>query len=200
MTKFKSRSIPKLPSEQAAAKLILLGCKNSSDFIKLCASRGEFAGKSRPDDVPSSPIQFYEEVTSWVDFFQTGRDYLVKNHIFDKVPTLAELREICIRQQIDTRVKYKDAVRRGWLGVNAPTNPEHYYGPAFTWKKLLADKNLRWWSFDEARAYMRQYDLKTINDWRDFCRKGLRPKGIPSIPATHYNEFTSWAHFLGAED
>ncbi|MCO4320358.1 hypothetical protein [Aliidiomarina quisquiliarum] len=198
MTKSKSRSVPKLPSEQAAAKLIMMGCQNSSDFLKLCAGREQFKGMERPADVPSQPTVYYDDIESWVDFFQRGREYLLSNHTIDDIPTYDELRQLCKKRQIDTKSKYKDAVRYGL--INAPMNPENYYVDEFEgWDALLADKNARWWSYEQARSYMKQYDLETINDWREFCRKGLRPKGIPSIPARHYEEFVSWRHFLGAE-
>lgn len=201
MTKSKSRSIPKLPSDQAAAKLILMGCHNSSAFNRLSAGRGEFEGKQRPADVPSQPLVYYTDVKNWMDFFQRGRDYLSEHHTFDSIPTFDELKRICKSKQIDTKTKYKDAVRAGLLGINVPKNPEYYYGSQFRgWDELLADRSERWWSYDEARSFMLQYKLENINDWRDFCRKGLRPKGIPSIPARHYAEFISWAHFLGVNE
>jgi len=57
----------------------------------------------------------------------------------------------------------------------------------------------QWRSFDEARKFVQTLGLKSGNEWRDYCKSGKKPDGIPSHAPTYYKNkgWISWGDFLG---
>jgi superfamily II DNA or RNA helicase len=59
------------------------------------------------------------------------------------------------------------------------------------WEKV---GRANWRSFEEARNYMRSTQLKTIYDWRKYCKSDQFPKDIPKAP-DHYYKSQGWVSF-----
>ena len=52
--------------------------------------------------------------------------------------------------------------------------------------------------FKAARAFVRKLKLKSVKEWREWCKSGMRPANIPGNPNTMYGgEFISYPDFLG---
>lgn len=52
--------------------------------------------------------------------------------------------------------------------------------------------------FDKAREYVRKLGLKSVTDWKGFCRSGNRPQDVPSNPNIAYrDEWKGWGNWLG---
>jgi len=199
--KSKSNTVTKLPSPEAAAKLIQIGCFSSSDFRLLCLGHGKFEGLERPPEVPYQPLVYYDEISSWQEFFDKGIAHLEKGGQIRSVVSLDNLTRLVHYHKISTKSAYREAVKSNALGVIAPREPESFYGEEFDWNTFLAPESGRFLDFEKARAVMKPYKLTNIVEWRKFCRDGKRPAGIPSIPPRAYEkQWVSWAHFLGAED
>lgn len=199
----RTNSVPKLPLAQAAAKLVLLGVRTRTDFENLCMGVGEFKNKQRPADVPRLPIRYYnDEVKYWVDFIEQGIEYLQAGGEVPQVPTLKELTLRVHALGIDTKNGYYSAAASGELGVSVPAHPDTLYSnESFDWETFLAKGKSRFTTFKHARELMKGTDMMTIRDWREYSRKGRRPRIIPSIPHKYYaDEWVSWPHFFSNED
>lgn len=199
MNRSKTNSVPKLTAEQTAAKLVLLGVTRSKDFEYLCSGKGKFEGMTRPANIPRSPMRFYkDEFTNWPDFLDKGVAYNKAEGFIPEVPTLQELTDLVHAKGIDTKNKLYAALDKRELGEMAPLNPETYYRcEGFKWESFLAPGKGQFVGFEEARELLKGSSMKSIRDWRAFCRKGKRPRVIPSIPSKYYeSEWVSWPHFF----
>jgi len=58
---------------------------------------------------------------------------------------------------------------------------------------------LKWRSFEEARTFVHQLDLKSKNEWVGWTKSGAKPDDIPANPARNYKEdgWISWGDWLG---
>lgn len=187
-----SRKMAKLPFEAAAVAVFRLGVKTSTQFERL---RSE---NKLPVEIPARPDMYYkEEWESWKSFLETG-DKLNRQ---GTVPTLRfsyELLKATMRRlAITSKEDYHKAILDGRLPSYAPADPEAEYPQEFEgWKVFLAE-DLTYISFSEAKRFISRFQLKNSFEWRNFCREGLRPKYIPSLPDRVYSEFTTWEDFLG---
>jgi hypothetical protein len=54
-------------------------------------------------------------------------------------------------------------------------------------------------SFSTARKLVKPLKIKDSREWRELCRQGARPHGVPYNPDRTYREqWISWNHFLNA--
>src|SRR5262249_49966067 len=58
---------------------------------------------------------------------------------------------------------------------------------------------VNWRPFEEARAFVRGLDLKSVREWEDYSKSGERPDDIPSNPSLVYKHWISWGNWLGRE-
>ena len=68
--------------------------------------------------------------------------------------------------------EYKDKGWKGfgdWLGTGA-----------------IANQNRSYKSFEEARSFVHQLQLKNKEEWQDWVKRGAKPENIPSIPRAVY--------------
>jgi hypothetical protein len=186
-----TRSVKKLPMDEAAALLRSLGIKTLSEFKSL-KQKGE-----RPPTIPANPETYYKDYPGWRIFISLGKD--IKSPDIS-TPTYAELKTLNFRFSIKTQQAYLNAIKEGTLPVGSPTNPESYFKEHWqSWNEFLAPKS-KFVSFDEARRYARQLGLKSSYEWRAFCRQGHKPEFIPVLPDRDYDEFISWHDFLIGDD
>jgi superfamily II DNA or RNA helicase len=64
------------------------------------------------------------------------------------------------------------------------------------WKDFLGNEYL---SFEEAREFARNLNLKSAKEWYKWFKRGVRPENIPTNPDRTYKDkgWKSWADFLG---
>jgi|SRR5690554_1776088 len=194
-----SRLVSKLPMNMAAAKLVKMGVETSYDFKLLTLREGRFEKVSRPYDVPGNPATFYENFTSWEHFIQAGRDYLDSGKEVPEIPSYEEMKKILKEHKVDTRQKFKQLLKNKHIVPSAPKAPERYYADSWEgWDEFLAP-NSRFLPYEEAKKIVREFRLLSSAHWRELCRRGARPEGIPSLPHRDYPEFEGWPEFLGYE-
>jgi hypothetical protein len=71
-----------------------------------------------------------------------------------------------------------------------------------TWNDFLGTENKfgelkTYRPYEEAIAFVHKQQLKTYEDWKQFCHDGKRPPDIPSRPDMYYSKWISWNHWLG---
>ena len=64
-----------------------------------------------------------------------------------------------------------------------------------TWDKLA---KLTWMPFEEARDYVNQIGLKTVDEWREYSKSILKPFDIPVAPHHVYKEWSTYGDWLGS--
>jgi hypothetical protein len=64
------------------------------------------------------------------------------------------------------------------------------------WEKVA---KVNWRAFEEARACVHNFKLKSANEWRDYCKSGEIPGDIPIAPNEYYKYtgWTTWGDWLG---
>src|SRR6266516_1270518 len=65
-------------------------------------------------------------------------------------------------------------------------------------KEDIKTKARIWRPFSQARAFVHTLRLKSVDEWRDYCKSGKRPLDIPSNPNQVYrSEYKSMGDWLG---
>jgi len=76
-----------------------------------------------------------------------------------------------------------------------PDNPQSYYRER-GWKGYRDFYGNEYISFDEAKNFVRDLNLKNREEWRGYCKSGEKPKNIPAAPNMIYNDewkgFNDW--------
>jgi hypothetical protein len=141
--------------------------------------------------LPLSPANAYA-YKGWKNFRHfLGREYLSfkKARIF--------VRSLNLKNRED----WIEYCRRGEKPDNIPTNPHHVYKNKGWrgWKDFLFGAYL---SFEEAREFVRRLRLKSIREWRDYCKSGKRPINIPLSSSVYYKNrgWINWGDFLGKQN
>jgi hypothetical protein len=65
--------------------------------------------------------------------------------------------------------------------------------------EIVSNKDKEFLEYEDAVLLVRKVNLKSNNEWREYCNSGLKPKNIPSNPDTYYknNGWVSWSDWLG---
>jgi superfamily II DNA or RNA helicase len=159
----------------------------------------------KPSDIPAAPWQVYAEAgwSGWGDWLGTGRRR-GGWRAFDEARDYA--RKLNLKSITEWRVRAKDrnSANANRLPDDIPTNPDSVYKEAgwVGWSDWLGTRRFVAQSlrpFKEARAFVRQLDLKSAADWRRYCARGERPADIPSHPHLVYAKtgWSSWGDWLG---
>ena len=87
-----------------------------------------------------------------------------------------------------------------------PTNPNRTYAET-GWAGMadwlgtdtVATYLREYLSFEKARASVRDLNLKSETEWREYCRSGKRPSYLPASPRTVYanDGWAGWSDWLG---
>ncbi|MGY5151892.1 MAG: integrase repeat-containing protein [Candidatus Nitrosopumilus sp. bin_6a] len=157
-----------------------------------------------PKDIPRAPDQKYKkEWISWGDFLGTNkiatnfRDYLKFEDArkFVKKLNISSANEWRAYCKSDNKPKnipsvpYKTYKNKGWIG----------------WGDWLGTKNMsgkdmssQFLSYEDAREFVKKFDLDTGSDWKKFIQTNNIPDKIPRAPNLAYkNKWEGWQKFLG---
>ena len=176
-----------------------LNFKNSTEWREWCKSG------NKPENIPVTPEKVYKDKgwKGWGDFLGTGfvatqnREYL----------SFEEAREIVFSLNVESKSKWAEIVKSKQLPNGIPHKPDYIYKGKgwkgwgdFLGSGTIAPKNREFISFEEAREYVRNLNLKTIKEWIELSKSGIKPSNIPANPAQTYKNkgWISWRDFLGS--
>jgi superfamily II DNA or RNA helicase len=191
-----------LPFTEARAFVHSLRLKNNVEWRRF--TRGQLPEKGMlPLNIPANPIQTYA-TKGWKgigDWLGTGR---IAN--FDKIyrpyeEARAFVHTLKIKNESEWRKFCKGQYpEKGNLPADIPTNPHRTYAKK-GWKGMgdwlgtgtIASRDMVYRAFEEARSFVHTLKLKSLEDWRCFCRgqlpeKGTLPCDIPSNPQQPYKK------------
>lgn len=193
-----TRSFKKLSMEEAAAYIYGMGIKSYAEFQQLSKDG------LRPPFLPSALYSYYPDYPGWEEFLKLG-ETLSRRKPQDEQPASAftidyyELKHIVKTKRISSVYAFHKARRNNELPLGTPPYPEKFYPEFEGWDEFLSSEPSRL-SYEDAKALIHPFKLKSGYQWRNFCREGLKPDGIPVLPDRDYAEFISWADFLGFDE
>lgn len=200
---------------QAREFVKTLGLRTLADWLNFCES-----GR-KPDDIPDYPYEVYrDDWLGWSHWFgsdepttpppgQAPHDNIpYVNRPFPEAKRFA--RELGLKSEREWRVYCRSGSKpediptwpfityryTGWAGWADFLGPQYVRLPPDVKRDVRRrDKSFR--PFVEAREIARALSLKNQRQWRELCRSGKRPPGIPADPARIYPDWQGWPDFLG---
>lgn len=116
--------------------------------------------------------------------YTCNNEFLKKEDLLDKIEELKDIKSVCeyfncsINKIINYCKKY-NITNKGFTRN----------------KKLSKDDYM---TLSESKKYMIKFGLKSKKEWVDFCKRGERPKNIPSNPFLFYkDDWVSYGDWLG---
>ena len=154
----------------------------------------------KPHDIPAGPSAVYENDgwAGWGDWLGTGRVARPEYRPFKKARAFAR------GLGLKSTTEWLSYCRSGKAPSDIPTHPERAYADD-GWAGMgdwlgsgrVAPGGHR--SFENARAYVRGLNLKSVAEWLDHRRSGKKPADIPvGASAVYTNDgWIGWGDWLG---
>jgi hypothetical protein len=157
----------------------------------------------RPDDIPSTPDKAYKDSwISWGDFLGTGNIATYNR----KFRSFEDAREFARDLKLNSQSDWENLCKSGEKPDDIPSLPSFFYKDFgwISWGDFLgtgnvATRNKKFRSFEKARLFVRNLNLNSWSDWREWCKSGERPKDIPAHPNIIYKDsgWVSLGDWLG---
>ena len=171
------------PFEEARAFVRTLGLKNANEWRAYCRSA------KRPSDIPATPYGVYADA-GWVSFNDwLGQDWR----------PFREARAFARTLGFKSSTEWRAYCRSGKKPNDIPKSPVDVYADdGWTdwgdWLGYELSRRSEPRPFKKARAFVQKLKLKSIAEWRAYCRSGKKPKDIPAGPESIYAD-AGWAGF-----
>lgn len=179
-----------LPFEKAkifARSLKIRGCKEWLEY----ANSGKI-----PAYIPFHPNRIYKN-QGWVGW----KDFLGKSFV-----SLEKAHKYALSLKLNSYRQWRKLVISNKIPENIPKSPDQVYKNQGwkNWGDFLGTGNISLCSkiyrpFKQARKYVRELNLRSITQWREYCKSGNRPEDIPAGPHLYYKEWINWRDYLGIE-
>jgi len=192
------------PFEDARRFARSLGLKNKEDWVKYC-KKGTL-----PTDIPRNPSGSYlgRGWKRWGDWL--GTDFVATRD--REYREFAEAREFVRSLGLKSATEWFQYCKEG-LPPDISTNPHRTYrgNGWISWGDWLGTQNVssksrKYRPFLEAQDFVRNLGLRTVSEWRAYCRGELshlppQPQDIPTDPVRVYKDkgWTSWMDWLGRQ-
>jgi superfamily II DNA or RNA helicase len=179
-----------------------LELKNSDEWREWCKS-GE-----KPVDIPANPNKVYKDI-GWIsmgDWLGYAKGWNGSYRSFE------EAREFVWSLGLKTEFKWREWRKSGERPVDIPSNPNAVYKD-IGWISMgdwlgtgfVACQNREYRSFEEAREFVQNLELKNSDEWNEWCKSGERPVDIPSTPSAVYKDIGwislgDWLGVIGAKN
>jgi hypothetical protein len=163
-----------------------LNLKSIAEWTEYCKSG------NKPPDVPANIPQIYKNKwKGYGDFLGTGN---IAN--FQKeFRSFTKSREFAQALGLKGDKEWKEYIASGDKPDDIPSSPHVTYKNE--WISLgdwlgtgnIANQNIQYRSFDEARKFIRTLGLKSSKEWQEYCASGNKPDDIPSNPGVTYSDW-----------
>jgi superfamily II DNA or RNA helicase len=178
------------PFEKAHAYVLTLGFTRVRQYIAW-----KQAG-NKPDEIPSLPERTYKD--NWVDWSHWLTGTPAPNFYPFEVAR-AKVRALNLQSEKNFRQWCKEEGR----DKSIPANPSLVYGEDWTnlgdWLGTgrVANQNIEYWPFKEARAFARELGLQSGAEWFDWYPTKDASVLIPKHPEKSYDDWKNWGDWLG---
>ena len=181
------------PFAEARAYARSLELKNIDEWLAYCKS-----GK-KPADIPTYPHNTYlADFESYGDWLGTGTIALSKR----RYRPFSEARSFVHTLGLKNSKQWYSYCTSGEKPLDIPSHVSAVYPSEYKdmgdWLGTGRTYNYR--PFTEARAVVRSLELKSEQQWIEYCKSGMKPPDIPSNPRRRYRgEYKNIADWLGVE-
>ena len=171
------------------------GLKNLREFQKFTKS------KKFPLNIPKNP-KFYKEYKNLGDWIGTNR----LGNRNRRWMSFEDARKYVRNLGLKSGREWLDYISKGKKPKEIPSNPNQIYKEFKGMGDWLGTGNIQtqkreYLSFKKAKDILSKENMRTADDWREFCKNKKRPINIPSSPDKKYkDEWKGWADFLGKKD
>jgi hypothetical protein len=155
-----------------------------------------------PINIPKTPSKVYANSgwLSWGDWLGTKKGF-DKNYLsFEDARKF--VRELGLKRQKD----WLDYCKSGRKPQNIPSNPNWTY-KNMGWLSYgdwfgtgyIALRDRVYMPFNQARTFVRGLGLNNMNEWREYCKSGMKPDSIPFNADKTYKKdgWVSYGDWLG---
>ena len=184
-----------MPFEEAREFIRSLNLKSYEDYKVL--HKNNKLPKNLPIDIRTT----YKNMG-----FITMPDFLGYESLFQEWLPFKEARELIHKLKLKTQKDWYQYCQSGNKHLKIPSSPNQIYKDE-GWISLgdwlgsgtISTRDIKYKSFEQAREFARELNLKTIKDWREYCKTEAKPSYIPNYPNQVYKEkgFISMPDFLG---
>jgi hypothetical protein len=166
----------------------LLNLKGTKEWFEYCKSG------NKPNDIPSYPNQVYKkDFKGYGDWLGTGT-VAPKNRV---LLSFKDAREFVQTLKLKSGRYWREYTQSGNKPEDIPSTPSVTYKNK-GWKNWGDWLGTEWRSFEEARKFARELNLKGQKEWQEYCASGNKPKDIPASPnSTYKKDFKGMGDFLG---
>jgi hypothetical protein len=173
--------------ENARKYVRKLNLKNQKEWTTF------YQSNKRPMDIPSTPERTYKnEWRGLGDWLGTGT-IATQNR---KYSSFREAKKFVNSLNLKSMKYWREYCKSGDKPDNIPNNPWYLYKNK-GWTDMgdwlgtgnIAPSEMVFLPFLEAKEFVRKLNLKTIEQWREYCKSGNKPDDIPSAPWNTYKEW-----------
>jgi hypothetical protein len=178
--------------EEAREFVISLNLKSKKEWEEYCKSG------NKPHDIPNSPGPTYKN-KGW----KSLGDWLGTNFLSYQDRTyrsFEEAKKFVRSLGLKNREEWMAYCNSGNKPDDIATSPRNSYKKDFIgWGDWLGNGNIRdYSSFEDAREFVRNLNLKNREDWRQYIKSGNKPDNIPFFPeGTYKKDFKGIGDWLG---
>ena len=169
-----------------------LKIKNQREWQKYCKGNNQMNG------VPKSPEVVYKNNgwVSWGDWLNNGQIRTKKFLSYE------DCQKECLKENLTRKEKYQSWVSNN-PDKNCPYSPERVFKNKWvSWGDFLQtgkipdiQKNKNYLSYSEAKEYIKQFNIKTEDEYISWAKTLSRPENIPLQPRKSYKCKGGWVSF-----
>ena len=171
-----------LPFEEARGNVWRLELKNVKEWNLYAKS------ENKPSNIPASPILIYRDFwLSWGDWLGTGTVAAGKLEYLE----FELARKLVHSLKLKSRSEWINYINSKKYNTSIPKAPQSTYMNKGwkSWGDFLGtgyEVNREWLDYKEARDFVQGLNLKSRNEWYQYCTSGNKPNNIPSNPEKTY--------------
>jgi len=168
--------------EEAKDFVQSLNLKGQKEWNEYCKS-----GK-RPDDIPVYANEVYKNKgwINWGDFLGTGNIATYNK----EYRSFGEARDFVQSLNLKGQKEWREYCKLGKNPDDIPADPSQVYkGKGWISSGDFFGTNQKrggWVGFKEARIFAQSLNLKSKEEWNEYCKSGKRPDDIPADPSQVY--------------
>lgn len=152
-----------------------------------------------PADIPKTPdyVFFTKGWKNYNDWLGT-KQYL----------TFSEAKKYTQKLNLKSAKEWDKYCKENILPENIPISPSSVYSKAgwISWgdwlgSNYIANKERTYLDFETAKKIVQKNKLKSVSDWKKYCKSNTKPINIPVNPDIHYKDkgWSSFGDWLGTD-
>jgi superfamily II DNA or RNA helicase len=160
----------------------------------------------KPADIPSNPEVYYKD-KGWISLGDWLGTFSVAP-FNKKFRSFEEARKLIHSLNLPTVKEWEKYCRSGKLPDDIPAHPDRSYKDKgwvnygdWLGTNIIADRNKKFRSFEEARKFARSLNLSNVREWEQNCNSDKIPDDIPRHPDRSYKDkgWVNYGDWLGTD-